>query len=117
MLSGIKKLVGNVKYTSLILVLIFCLTAASAQESSSDGPPASVSPTNNKLSSGKPASIGCVHILWSRCLVLMDVTRKQCINPPADMRVIVRPNFDTLYSSAWIDLTGGPVVVSAADTG
>ena len=69
-------------------------------------------------------------------LVTMDVTRKQLTNvepgkglggpantfaniptfPAADMKSVVRPNFDTLYSSGYLDITSEPVVVSVPDT-
>lgn len=71
-------------------------------------------------------------------LVTMDVTRLQAFNsapgsrpgfgppnqfshlrefPPAEFRSVVRPNFDTLYSIAWLDLSNGPVSLHADDTG
>src|SRR4029450_237239 len=82
--------------------------------------------------------IGVEAYLYLYSLVTMDITRRQLTNiqagempgrgamttvshirefPAPDFRVVVRPNFDTLYSSAWLDLTAGPMVVSAADTG
>jgi hypothetical protein len=83
-------------------------------------------------------SIGVDAYLYLYPLVTMDITRRQLTNmepgagslggpanrfaniaefPAADMRVVVRPNFDTLYSSGWLDLTKEPVIVSVPDTG
>ena len=82
-------------------------------------------------------SIGVTAYLYFYSLVTMDITRKQLTNatkvdgihapmntfanipefPSADMKVVVRPNFDTLYSSAWLDLTKEPMIVSVPDTG
>jgi hypothetical protein len=81
-------------------------------------------------------AIAVAAYLYFYPLVTMDVTRKQLTNvattedihtpmntfaslpafPTADMRVVVRPNFDTLYSSAWLDLTREPMIVSVPDT-
>jgi hypothetical protein len=71
-------------------------------------------------------------------LISVDITRQQSTNiepgkefgkgpmnmfvnvpafPPADLKVVVRINFDTLYSIAWLDLTKEPQIVSVPDTG
>ena len=82
-------------------------------------------------------AIGLDAYLYFYPMVTMDITRKQSTNiepgkeigkgpmnmftnvptyPPADFRTVVRPNFDTLYSIAWLDMTKEPMVVSAPDT-
>jgi hypothetical protein len=81
--------------------------------------------------------IGVEAYIYLYPLVLMDVTRRQSINidagkvigrgpmngftqvrafPPADFKDVVRPNFDTLYSIAWLDLSKEPMVLAAPDT-
>jgi hypothetical protein len=88
--------------------------------------------------SADPRSLSYDAYTYLYPLVMMEVSRRQGINvapdtkpgfgapnefhhirafPTAEFRAVVRPNFDTLYSSVWLDLTGGPVVVRAADTG
>ncbi|WP_159715174.1 DUF1254 domain-containing protein [Geminicoccus flavidas] len=83
-------------------------------------------------------AIGVEAYLYFYPLVTMDITRKQLTNvatpnqivshaptnmfahipayPSADLKAVVRPNFDTLYSSAWLDLTEEPIILSVPDT-
>jgi hypothetical protein len=83
------------------------------------------------------AAIAVEAYLFLYPLVVMDYTRRQLTNVPpgrpgiaapmnvfaADpgfptpaMRSVPRPNFDTLYSPAWVDLTAGPVLLETPDT-
>ncbi|MEE1674182.1 DUF1254 domain-containing protein [Agarivorans aestuarii] len=64
-------------------------------------------------------------------IVLMDLTLEQQANkgvavnggfkhfrsyPDADFKEVVRPNFDTLYSIGWFDVSEEPVIISSEDT-
>ncbi len=82
-------------------------------------------------------AIGVDAYLYFYPLVSMEITRKLATNiesetisglgpanmfhsfaayPAAEFKTVVRPNFDTLYSSAYLDLTTEPMIVSAPDT-
>ncbi len=82
-------------------------------------------------------AIGVAAYLYLYPLVTMDVTRLQSTNiesgkefgkgpmnaftnvpsyPPGDFKGVVRVNFDTLYSIAWLDMSAEPMVVSAPNT-
>jgi hypothetical protein len=83
-------------------------------------------------------AIGVQAYLYFYSIITMDLTRKQFTNiepgkeigkgpmnmfvnipeyPPATMKTVVRPNFDTLYSVAWLDLIKEPMIVSVPGTG
>jgi len=92
--------------------------------------------TASVLTENQARSVAADAYIYFYPLILMDLTRKQLINidqketgkgpmnvfanvpayPPADFKAVVRSNFDTLYSIAWLDLTKEPLVVSAPDT-
>jgi hypothetical protein len=91
----------------------------------------------NAITEQEAHAIGVDAYIYFYPLVTMDVTRKQLTNvepgkgigapmnvlfnvptfPTADMKQVVRPNFDTLYSFGFLDLTKEPIVVSVPDTG
>jgi hypothetical protein len=99
--------------------------------------PTLTSKSTTPLTEREARAIAVDAYLYFYSLVSMDVTRKQGTNlktgekpgfgpmnmfhhipafPPADLKAVVRINFDTLYSIAWLDLTEEPVIVSAPDT-
>ena len=97
----------------------------------------SSAPSAPALTTDQAHAIAIDAYLYFYPLVTMDITRKQFTNieagkeigkgpanmfvnvpayPPADFKGVVRSNFDTLYSVAWLDLTQEPMVVSAPET-
>jgi hypothetical protein len=124
----------SMKYRSMIVLLIMAIISGLLLL---QGAP-SLAATSTKISEQEAREIGIDAYIYFYPLITMDVTRKQFTNiepgkelgkgpmnmfisvpeyPPANFKGVVRPNFDTLYSIAWLDLNKEPIVVSAPDTG
>ncbi len=131
---------------SAVVVAIIAIAHIASAQAPSRGQPTPLSgvvmeqeahETGIEVTEQEAYELGIEAYLYFYPLVKMDMTRRVFTNvpagvepargpvnmfhhlrelPPGDFRLVVRPNFDTLYSSAWLDLTDGPVVVSAPDT-
>ena len=109
---------------ALALLMLLPFTGAQAQ-------------TADKVSEQEAYELGVEAYIYLHPLITMDVTRRVKTNmpagqkagagpmnifhhhrkyPDANYREVVRPNFDTLYSEAWLDLTSEPMIVSVPDT-
>ncbi len=112
------------------LIALGCITALLAL-------PQVLAHAQDKISAAEARAIAVDAYIYFYPLVSMDITRLQSTNvepgkefakgpmnmfvsvpeyPPADLKIVVRVNFDTLYSVAWLDLTKEPLIVSAPDT-
>jgi len=127
MRASLKITISKLLMTGLALSL-WVGASALAQSSANGSPPA--------LTEDQARAIAVDAYVYLYPLILMDLTRKQSTNidqrdfgkgpmntfvsvpayPPADFKGVVRSNFDTLYSLAWLDLTKEPLVVSVPDT-
>jgi hypothetical protein len=130
------------RIAGLMLAAAFAFAPQAAFAQASTGAPIATAATTQGASAAiteqEAHAIGVDAYIYFYPLISMDITRKQSTNieagkefgkgpmntfvnvpafPPADLKVVVRVNFDTLYSIAWLDLTKEPLVVSAPDTG
>lgn len=135
--AGVAALVGII--ASLYgAPLAIVLSAGMAHEAFAQGRTnAAASTALAPISEQEAFEIGVEAYQYLYPLISMEITRRMSTNlpagakpgmgpmnvfhhmrafPEADFRDVVRPNFDTLYSSAWVDMTREPQIVSAPDT-
>jgi hypothetical protein len=102
-------------------------------------PPMAAGAMASAMSPEQKAAMGAgvEAVIYGLPLMMMDLTTKRMTNvdrasglaapvnqfahagrfPPASFRNVVRANVDTLYSSAFLDLSAEPLVMTAPDTG
>ncbi len=115
----------SIRQLAGIAALAVLLAACSTTPEPVTAPAAAVQPPSNQAMKALSAEV----FTYAYPLVLMDVTRElmslrtppntfshKRTFPDASFTDVVTPNADTLYSSAWLDLSKEPVVLSVPDT-
>ena len=132
-----KRIVISTALAGAIAVTVFTDSATQPAYAEATAQGAIAQGATPAITEAEAHAIGVEAYIYFYPLVTMDLTRKQSTNvepgkefgkgpmnmfvsvpeyPPADLKVVVRVNFDTLYSIAWLDLTKEALVVSAPDT-
>jgi hypothetical protein len=128
----------NLPFRALPIVLAISLFSATSLALTLQAAP--TSEANNAVQLDERAFKELVHdtYMYAYPLVMMDVTMRQAINTPdatsiprrapinqfahyrtypgADAKEVVRFNFDTLYSLAWIDSSKEPVILTLPES-
>jgi hypothetical protein len=106
--------------TALALVMIFSTQGLTNAQSHQPA-----------LTEDQAYKLGAQAYVYAYPLVLMELTKRVMTNrglplnrffhaqtfPTPEAKTIIRPNVDTLYSTAWLDLSEEPVILSVSDTG
>jgi len=128
--------------TTPAFFVIGCLSGCTPEPSPSKTEPPTQAPaadgkSSAKLTEKEAAEIGVDAYIFGYPLITMEMTRRVMTNvvepsgthaplgqfcnmrvyPDAAFRDVTAPNADTLYSTAWVDLTKEPYVLSIPDEG
>ena len=119
------------KHTFLFLILILLLGMIACSDSGAKPAATAQSGVDDAVSTAVDAYV------YGYSLVTMDMTRRQLTNvaapdathapmgqvlrirtyPPVDMHTVTAPNADTLYTTAWMDVSKEPWILSVPDMG
>jgi hypothetical protein len=121
---------------TVLLIVLTGIAACGRQGPATTTQEASTAEADATAREQQALEAGVEAVVYGLPLVIMDLTRAKVTNvarpgnfaaptnqfahvrafPDASFRDVVRANVDTLYSSAWLDLSKEPIVLSTPDT-
>lgn len=125
------------RWTSILLATTMAALAGCNDKQAASAPEsAKVETANDETKAQEALKAGVEAVVYGLPLVIMDITRAKTTNvakpdgfaapvnqfvnvrafPDASFKGVVRANVDTLYSSAFLDLSAEPIVLSVPDT-